>query len=488
MNKAKTGKPNSMKVRTSNATSNLDDTIENYFEEESKMTFEAEKAKVKQLMYKYSDGLERNLIMEAYRSMFKNELILSNVKCNNVEDLCRKLAENKIIEQRYNNQGKLFAYPTKDFLCKYREEQNEKRLAETDFSKYIDVGLNLTTNLPNKVIGPNESIPIETWQDYENSGYIELLVSEIRSPSDFYVSVRPKNHELHELMNDMEKYYKENEHKLYVNEKKHLLGMYVAALFGQDYELDHLKPSYEGWHRAKVIAVHGNNVKVHFVDYGTQRDIDLFYLRYLHKKFCSLPAQGLRATLAAVRPISNNPNNSKIQVAKWSTGAAQRFFNLVSVTNNEKLGMNSIGIIGQVTKTMWEGTVKANLEHKIPLVLFDTVTNRHSTGIIINEMLIKEGFAEKDPSYMTADGQLPWECVAAKDKLLQADKKVVESLKNLGITKDITPSRQDSPIGYNDMLHRHKEEVAVCPPHIILEESRKKVENWLTGCQEDCKK
>lgn len=94
-------------------------------------------------------------------------------------------------------------------------------------------------------------------------------------------------------------------------------------------------PSVKEWHRGKILnRINEKIVRVSFVDYGTQTQVEKKDLRFLHRDFALLPAQAFLGHLSRVVP----PNGNKF----WDSKANRRFLALgcVSELRAEVLDVN----------------------------------------------------------------------------------------------------------------------------------------------------
>ena len=140
----------------------------------------------------------------------------------------------------------------------------------------------------------------------------------------------------------------------------------------------HCAASYFGrWHRGLLTKVNWAKKKfsVFYIDYGTLASVPLNNLRILDKRFTHMPAQALKFRLSGVKP--------RYGAIGWQPETVQMFHKLC-VKN---------GYYGFVAKI--EQIVES--EGLFVVRMHDTVTNNLINGIVINEYLVTEKFADFEP-------------------------------------------------------------------------------------------
>ncbi|XP_041105638.1 tudor domain-containing 6-like isoform X2 [Polyodon spathula] len=74
------------------------------------------------------------------------------------------------------------------------------------------------------------------------------------------------------------------------------------------------------YYRAIIRELHGQQIKVYFVDYGNTEIVDQYDLKILHSKYQELPALAMKCRLSGIQPIGG----------KWSKNAIAYFINSVA--------------------------------------------------------------------------------------------------------------------------------------------------------------
>ncbi|XP_059048795.1 tudor domain-containing protein 5-like [Achroia grisella] len=202
-----------------------------------------------------------------------------------------------------------------------------------------------------------ESIPAAPLSGLQPGAMLELVVGEVYSPSHFWVLRLGDHHygALDRLMDEMTEYYSSGSgrgRRLAAAAAR--AGQYAASLYDGD------------WHRALILTVlDSDTVKVRHVDYGTVETVAVSSLRPLVRRWAALPAQAVRARLAAVRPAGGR---------RWPRAAAAAFLRRV---RDAPLVGNLVAVDPQ--------------EDILELFLVDT---RGEEDVCIGDELIRAGHAD----------------------------------------------------------------------------------------------
>ncbi|XP_045452665.1 tudor domain-containing protein 5 [Melitaea cinxia] len=158
-----------------------------------------------------------------------------------------------------------------------------------------------------------DSIPSESLVDIEPGTMLEVVVAEVYSPSHFWLLRLGESYNIamEDMMDEMNEYYTKGEG---ANRTLALGAVRVGQYCASCYEGD--------WHRSLIVkVVDSDTVKVRHVDYGTVERAAAAALRPLARRWAALPAQALRARLAAARPPAAG--------RRWPRAAAAAFLRLV---------------------------------------------------------------------------------------------------------------------------------------------------------------
>ena len=147
-------------------------------------------------------------------------------------------------------------------------------------------------------------------QDFRagSSDDVRVVVQEVTSPSQFWVSLWDQFHLLDRLMEDLNRHYDEHKDRTIYQVETAQVGEYYAAKHAGE------------WHRVKVRrALHQDGkADIFYIDYGTDEEVSISELRLLDLKFSILPAQALRAKLHNLAP-AGHPHDG------WTSQACFQF-------------------------------------------------------------------------------------------------------------------------------------------------------------------
>ncbi|XP_028253719.1 tudor domain-containing 6 [Parambassis ranga] len=149
-------------------------------------------------------------------------------------------------------------------------------------------------------------------QMFQIGSVLDVSVSHIESPNDFWCHLVQNTRNLNFLMHDIQVHYAVCEFE------PHVENACVAR-----------HPDNKMWYRALVIHKHETpHVDVLFVDYGQTETVSLYDLRRICPKFLTLPGQAFRCSLL-------NPTNPTSAINEWNEGAIARFQNFVKNAASE---------------------------------------------------------------------------------------------------------------------------------------------------------
>merc|ERR1711974_67735 len=160
----------------------------------------------------------------------------------------------------------------------------------------------------------------------------------------------------------MEKYVKEvNQSKVYIPPTTFSVGDYVAAVWTTDQQ----------WYRGQVQSVKEDKYEVFLFDYGDTLCVGEPYIWPLHPRFSLLPKQAIKAKLSGILPPRAYEEASAYS---WPLSATMRMKQLTDDSHKCSLDILVIDR-GEEVLGVWL------LDHR---------------GEGVNEILVKEGFAQAD--------------------------------------------------------------------------------------------
>ena len=178
------------------------------------------------------------------------------------------------------------------------------------------------------------------------------------------------------------------------------------------------------------------------------------YCRFLAKQFGQTKAQAIRAKCGGIKPKRSIRGVEPF----WTPQSCSAFQIFANGTNQSYYGQGVIAVL------------MSNRPNRKPeLLIYDTVTNDLPDGICINDVLIRNGYAKKDPKW-TKHGLLPWEY--PYEQLRQAETIKIKEL-GAALAEVTTCSSLD------------KEEMRIEIPPELVKESIDKVKLWLDTQKND---
>ncbi|KAJ8687353.1 hypothetical protein QAD02_023147 [Eretmocerus hayati] len=127
------------------------------------------------------------------------------------------------------------------------------------------------------------------------SKYIDVIVSDVKNPSWFWVNLRENKRTLDKLMNELQEFYAlQHLNKFRVSRLVVRPGLHVACV-------------YAGmWHRGiiKNLRKAEKDVSILFYDFGTVYHYKLEDIYFLDKRFSTVPVQAIPCSLFNVRPTT----------------------------------------------------------------------------------------------------------------------------------------------------------------------------------------
>ncbi|XP_059484961.1 uncharacterized protein LOC132202206 isoform X2 [Neocloeon triangulifer] len=193
-----------------------------------------------------------------------------------------------------------------------------------------------------------------------------VTVSEIFSPSQFFVQYQMRAADLEIIMQELDKNYNSNNDDLKLEGA--VRGLYVATKFG------------EKWHRAQIENIASSlKIKVYYIDYGTTQDKEIEELRHLiDNPILRSEPLASKSKLFNVKPANG--------ASAWTQEATKRFSELV--------GTKSL-----VAKYKNGGTAACPELH-LSLVHIQPETSK--VLMDVGMMMCEEGFADYiNPAYGT---------------------------------------------------------------------------------------
>ncbi|XP_059151478.1 tudor domain-containing protein 5-like isoform X2 [Physella acuta] len=305
------------------------------------------------------DGIPIEKFQDTFKEMTGKALDVGKYGCNGLKTLLHSLPD--ILYISINASDKTIVCPKMDHVPR----RFDKLLSQYQPTS-LEQNMESAQQLPGDAVSPGCCFRAQPLPSLSVDRYIELYVSNVVSPSVFWVQVRGQatTVALEDLMDGLETVYFSKPCKDYqMTPKLAKRGMVCAVLFPED----------GFWYRGIILGVKDNLYEVYYVDYGNTCFLNIKQMRILKSKFMSLPAQAIRARLSHIQPANGN----------WAPNARDRLLELC----REK------PLVGLVT-SFKEGVLS--------LCLSDTTGEE---DVHINDLMVEEGYAKfvRDQPTMESD-------------------------------------------------------------------------------------
>ncbi|XP_035219459.1 uncharacterized protein LOC118192573 isoform X2 [Stegodyphus dumicola] len=224
--------------------------------------------------------------------------------------------------------------------------------------------------LPSDAASPDSKFVLHQLpSDFDYSKYMPVYTSSIFSPDLIYLQIQGTDttDALSILSEELDSFYRGSLSNSYKMKNAHIkVGAACAALW----------PGDNHWYRAKIMSIPSMEmVQLFYVDYGTKEVVPVSLLRYIRQKHMKLPAQALKSQLAFLKPKEEN----------WNLAVKRRLLSLCQ----------DVSLMAKIEERSIDGTLS--------VILCDT---NGEQDIYINDILLKEGFAEnKSALYPQLGGQ-----------------------------------------------------------------------------------
>ncbi|KAK4881755.1 hypothetical protein RN001_005074 [Aquatica leii] len=321
-----------------------------------------------ELIAQYDDGIWCGALPEIYKKMFKKDLDYAEYGYRSLISMCMDLqgifhcirpdtGDFKLYDKKrelpkdYNKSIKISQ------MFRYFKDRSDKPSSEPAVIN-IENEAHSTFRYPENVVELYDEIPRQFLPDsVKEDDYIDVCIGEVYDPSKFWILLDDYTNQLNELMDEMQSFYTGIDGDYRIPEYMITVGLYCVAQYNKEY------------HRAMIVntikAIRNKKVKVYYIDYGTVSAVDASTLKFLHKKFCHLPQQAIRARLASIYPPTEK--------TQWSCEASSRFLQLVLMKT----------LVAQIHRIDTEKQI-------IEIFLVDT---SGKDDIYMNDKLVEEGYA-----------------------------------------------------------------------------------------------
>nr|XP_002737010.2 PREDICTED: uncharacterized protein LOC100376221 [Saccoglossus kowalevskii] len=168
-------------------------------------------------------------------------------------------------------------------------------------------------------------------QILEEGSYYDVLVSYINSPSQFWCQMWKHVPELDILMDQIAEVYSNRDIGDLAITTPHV-GQKCCGQFTED----------DGWYRAQIVAIDGENLTLMYVDYGNSETLHIQRVKKLKPDFVKFPAQAFVCRLDGLKPAHATWSLESVQNFESLTGEKRLVANVVKV---EKCGRVMVDLI-----------------------------------------------------------------------------------------------------------------------------------------------
>ncbi|XP_014214309.1 tudor domain-containing protein 5 [Copidosoma floridanum] len=279
----------------------------NGIQKDSDLIKERTKIRLEKLIEKYPEGMWCSELPSLYKKEYGIELEYNELGFHGVVEFVAALPEiftvttpgdskKHMIISTKKRDSKDYGVPKKTTAAYYNFEEIEEEIDAIPLKLSEKVSMAL---IPDGYMSINESvdqIPVSSLAP-NTDDYFEVTVSEIFTPSFFWIKLRKNQKKFNLLMDRLGDYYNNGKDLLSLKVPQCILqsGLHVACIYSQL------------WHRAIIKKVkHDGFVVLFFYDYGTVKSYNPNDIYFLHKSFSILPAQAIACGLHYLRPIGAN--------------------------------------------------------------------------------------------------------------------------------------------------------------------------------------
>ncbi|XP_016837158.1 uncharacterized protein LOC100121779 isoform X3 [Nasonia vitripennis] len=223
------------------------------------------------------------------------------------------------------------------------------------------VPLQLTSNtsktfFPSGVMNLNETVEIISVLTLSTIEHIEVNVSEIFTPSFFWVTLRENKKKFKAMMTELDDFYKYQDLDLYrIPQVVLQAGLNIACIYAKI------------WHRGIIKKIKPDGfVVILFYDYGTVSTYHPSDVYFLHTRFSILPAQAIASGLCNTKPIGS---------IEWPRKSYEAFYDKV-------WNIPMIAVVSSIN------------EENNTMMITLTDTSDDENDLHINDWMVENNFAE----------------------------------------------------------------------------------------------
>ncbi|KAJ8680849.1 hypothetical protein QAD02_016636 [Eretmocerus hayati] len=337
-------------------------------EDPSSMLKERTRIRLLKLLQKHPEGIWCAELPNLYKDEYVVDLEYEDLGFSNITEFVNAFPDIFIVSDPMQNNKLMVTDATLSYRNINNNYQKKTMASAYNIEEYIQpepdpVPIKLSSNvtqslIPEGVMSINETVEQIEVGTLIHEEYIEVHISEIFTPSFFWIQLRKHKKKLTALMSHLQEYYTDAELKLNLYKIPQVVlepGLNIACKYGKD------------WHRGMIKKVRPDGYAiVWFFDYGTVKSYNPNDLYFLHKRFSTLPAQAIACALHNVRPVASTD---------WAFTSTDPFINKVWEIPMAAL----IAEIDEEKNSMMVSLVDTSDEHE---------------DLHINDWMVENGYAE----------------------------------------------------------------------------------------------
>ena len=204
--------------------------------------------------------------------------------------------------------------------------------ASRDHTHTDDHALSIDPMLATPLIGPVKLAILSQ---------VEVFVTHVLSPSEFYVFLASHSSNIQSLSDQMYEYYVTN--KVGVRSHTPCVGSYYSAPFTDG-----------NYYRCRVLSIHLDSVEVFFIDFGNTGLVDVSDMFILHFRFAIMPAQAVKCYLTGVAMA--------MDVAAYSDWSVHCVKTIQDIAMDKRAKLKVIGMKKGVSNSAAHYEVKLTIE------------------------------------------------------------------------------------------------------------------------------
>ncbi|OXU25066.1 hypothetical protein TSAR_000904 [Trichomalopsis sarcophagae] len=319
--------------------------------------------RLQKLIEKHPEGIWCSELPNEYKKEYSIDLDYKDMGCTCIAEFVAKLPDIFEITKPLDNRLMVLnaKRPKHDFPNNFQKKTLASMYNIEVAKEPEPVPLQLTSDtsktfFPSGVMKLNETVEIISVLTLSTMEYIEVNVSEIFTPSFFWVTLRENKKKFKAMMNELDDFYKYQDLDLYRIPQVILqTGLNIACIYAKI------------WHRGIIKKIKPDGfVVILFYDYGTVSTYHPSDIYFLHTRFSILPAQAIASGLCNTKPIGS---------IEWPRKSYEAFYDKV-------WNIPMIAVVSSIN------------EENNTMMITLTDTSDDENDLHINDWMVENNFAE----------------------------------------------------------------------------------------------